>query len=98
MEVEKQVFREGIWEAEAPAEPHSQAPIENYKLVEFGSPLPNVGEGLGVRGASTPLRAYSLGSHLIGTLSSFDFELNRVAGHLAFVLDRHFISAKVPHN
>jgi len=40
MEVEKQVFREGIWEVEAPAEPNRQAPIENYKLVEFGSPLP----------------------------------------------------------
>jgi len=40
MEVEKQVFREGIWEVEAPAEPHRQGPIENYKLVEFGSPLP----------------------------------------------------------
>jgi hypothetical protein len=44
MEVEKQVFREGIWEDEAPAERHRQAPIENYKLIEFGSPRPNAGE------------------------------------------------------
>ena len=74
-----------------------QAPIENHKLIEFGSPLPNVGEGLGMRG-STQLRAYSLGSHFVGTLSGFDFELNRVAGHLAFVFDRHFISAEVAHD